>query len=83
MEIKMTEDNKKCALWEDIVSPKKNDGYRMTLYSNSTVADVKKYGSKGSVSIQTECNGKIEDKYIGNEESAVKLAKAILKYYNK
>jgi hypothetical protein len=73
----------KCDLWQPIIKATKKDKWGMLLYSNWSVSDRKKYNKKGSLSVRIECGNDIKDTYIGNEESAVKLAKEILKYYNK
>jgi hypothetical protein len=72
----------KCDLWKTIIRATKKDKWGMLLYSQWTVADRKRYNRKGSLAVRIECGDDIKDTYIGNEESAVKLAKAILEYYD-
>ena len=80
MEIKK-EDYNKCDLWKPIRNATEKDRWGMTLYSDYTIADVKKYNRKGSLWIQVKCGDKLKDTYIGSKDVAVKLAKEILEYY--
>ena len=75
------EDYNKCDLWKPIRNATEKDRWGMTLYSDYTIADVKKYNRKGSLWIQGKCGDKLKDTYIGSKEVAVKLAKEILEYY--
>ena len=75
---KLDDAEDRCNLWKII---KKSSGFGMRLYSDYTIADVRKYNRKGSLFVQVEAGGQTKDTYLGSREVAVKLAREILAYY--